>query len=266
MDLQLHNLRALVTGASRGIGRAIAQTLAQEGARVAICARGAEGVQATTLSLRQAGAPDAWGLALDVRQPGAVEDFVRQAAQRWDGLDVVISNVSTRPEGEGLARWTQSFEADLLQHVRLAEAAIPHLSAPPPADGQAPAAPRSSMVFVASIAASMTQLLPEEVAYGAFKAGLIHYAAALSERLGPRGVRVNTVSPGPVDFPGGAWDHYRRHKPRLVEAVTRIAALGRLGAPEDVASAVVFLASPVARTLTGANLRIDGGTVKSPHF
>jgi 3-oxoacyl-[acyl-carrier protein] reductase len=267
MDLQLQNRRVVITGASRGIGRAIASTLAREGARVALCARGADGVQAAVEALRGYGAPDAFGVALDVRQPGQLEDFVREAAQRWGGLDTVVSNVSTRPEAEGTARWSQSFEADLLQHVRLAEAAVPYLGVAPTraADAEEPAA-AASLVFVASIAASMTQLLPEEVAYGAFKASLVHYAAALAERLGPRGVRVNTVSPGPIDFPGGAWDHYRRHKPRLVEAVTRMSALGRLGHPDDVARAVAFLASPAAGYITGANLRIDGGTVKSPHF
>jgi 3-oxoacyl-[acyl-carrier protein] reductase len=255
MDIGLTGMRALVTGGSRGIGRAIAQTLATAGAQVALCARGADGVKAAVAAIEAAGG-QAWGQAIDVRDAQALQGFVQAAAARFGGLNIVVSNVSTRPDAQGEERWRQAFDADLLQHVRLAEAALPLLQA----------SPHASLVFVASIAATMTQLLPDEVAYGALKAGLVNYAGALAERHGARGVRVNTVSPGPIYFDGGAWDHYRQHKPRLFEAVLKLSALGRLGTPADVANAVAFLASPSAAYITGANLRVDGGTVKSTNF
>jgi 3-oxoacyl-[acyl-carrier protein] reductase len=255
MDLQLKGQRALVTGGSRGIGRAIALALAGEGARVALCARGQAGVDEAVAAVRAAGG-EAYGEAFDVRDAAALAAFVQRAAAQWGGLDVVVSNVSTRPEAKGEERWRQAFDADLLQHVRLAELAMPLLEG----------GNHASLVFIASIASVMTQLLPEEVAYGAFKAALVNYAGALAERHGPRGVRVNTVSPGPIYFEGGAWDHYRQHKPKLYDMVQKLSALGRFGAPDDVARAVAFLASPAAGYITGANLRIDGGTLKSTNF
>ena len=255
MDLELKGRRALVTGGSRGIGRAIAEALAAEGAQVALCARGEVGVAEAVAAARALGG-DAYGEAFDVRDADALAGFVQRAADRLGGLDIVVSNVSTRPDAKGEERWRQAFDADLMQHVRLAETALPHLEA-----GQQPC-----LIFIASIAAVMTQLLPEEVAYGAFKAGLVNYAGALAERYGPRGVRVNTVSPGPIYFEGGAWDLYRQHKPKLYEVVSKLSALGRFGTPGDVARAVAFLASPAAGYITGANLRIDGGTIKTTNF
>jgi 3-oxoacyl-[acyl-carrier protein] reductase len=257
MDLQLKGQRALVTGGSRGIGRAIVEALAGEGARVALCARGQAGVDEAVAAARAAGASDVRGQAFDVRDGAALAAFAQHTAAEWGGLDIVVSNVSTRPDSKAVdERWRQAFEADLLQHVRLAEATLPLLEA-----GRQPC-----LVFIASIASVMTQLLPEEVAYGALKAGLVNYAGALAERHGPRGVRVNTVSPGPIDFEGGAWDHYRQHKPKLYEMVQKLSALGRFGVPGDVARAVTFLVSPAASYITGANLRIDGGTLKSTNF
>ena len=255
MDLGLKGKRAVVTGGSRGIGRAIVEALAAEGAQVALCARGEAGVNEAVAAANALGGT-AFGEAFDVRDAAALAGFVERAAHRMGGLDIVVSNVSTRPDAKGEERWRQAFDADLLQHVRLAELALPRLEG-----GQTPC-----LVFIASIAAVMTQLLPEEVAYGAFKAGLVNYAGALAERHGPRGVRVNTVSPGPIYFDGGAWDLYRQHKPKLYEMVQKLSALGRFGTPGDVARAVTFLASPAASYITGANLRVDGGTIKTTNF
>lgn len=248
MDLGLTGKGALVTGASRGIGLAIAQALVREGAEVAICARGQESLDAALAEL----GPKARGSALDVRDASAFAAWVYEMA--GDGIDIVVSNVSTRIDPQSPDWWPDTFEADLMQHVRLKTLARPHMR-----EGCA-------MIFLASIASSMTTLPPYEEAYGAMKAGLVNLVGQWAQALGPKGIRVNAVSPGPIDFEGGWWDKVRTQNPAAHERAGKMAALGRLGRPEEVANAVAFLASPAAGFITGANLRVDGGLLKSANF
>lgn len=255
MDLGLKGRRALVTGGSRGIGRAIVEALAAEGVHVALCARGEAGVKEALAAARAHGV-QAHGQALDVRNGDAVKSWFQGAAAALGGLDIVISNVSTRPTERGEAMWRDALETDLLHHVRLAELALPVLQA-----GRDP-----SLLFVASIASVMTQLPPTEEAYGPMKAALVNYTGQLAARHGAAGVRVNAVSPGPIFHEGGEWDRIRAVKPALFAMASKLAALGRLGTPAEVAKAVVFLCSPAASYITGANLRIDGGAVKTANF
>jgi 3-oxoacyl-[acyl-carrier protein] reductase len=255
MDLNLKGRRAIVTGGSRGIGLAIVEALAAEGVDVALCARGADGVEAATQLAKSHGVR-AFGAAVDLRDSAAVNAWFSGAVQDLGGLDILVSNVSTRPSAGGDALWRDALEADLLQHVRLSEMALPELR-----KGQG-----ANIVFIASIASVLTQLPPTELAYGAMKAGLINYNGQLAARLGPEGIRVNAVSPGPIEFPGGTWDWISQKQPPLYAAAKRLAALGRLGRPEEVAKTVVFLASPAAGYITGANVRIDGGAVKTSNF
>lgn len=255
MDLHLAGKRVLVTGGSRGIGRAIVLALAREGAVVMTCARGEDGLAALQ---REAAAllGEVRTTALDVRDGEALMTWVAAATEDAGGLDGAVSNVSARLEARGDELWRQTFELDLLQHVRLGEAALPHLRK----------APGSSLVFVGSIASVLTRLPPGEEAYGALKAALVNHAAQMAERHGKEGVRVNVVSPGPILFPGGVWDQIRAARPPLFEAAAALAALRRHGTPEEVADTVAFLLSPRAGYITGANLRIDGGAVKAANF
>jgi NAD(P)-dependent dehydrogenase (short-subunit alcohol dehydrogenase family) len=255
MDLGLKGKRALVTGGSRGIGRAIVEALAAEGVHVALCARGAEGVASATAAASAHGVR-AFGEALDVRDGSAVRSWFAHAVAQLGGLDIVISNVSTRPTESGEAMWREALEADLLQHVRLAELALPVLK-----EGKEP-----SLLFIASIASVMTTLPPKEEAYGPMKAALINLMGQLAARHGPAGIRVNAVSPGPIFHEGGEWDINRVQQPKLFAMAQRFSAMGRLGTPDEVARAVVFLSSPAAAYITGANLRIDGGSVKTSNF
>lgn len=256
MDLELKGRRALVTGGSRGIGRAIVEALAAEGAHVALCARGEGGVQAALAAARAHGV-QAHGRALDVRDGAAMATWFKDATDALGGLDIVISNVSTRPTERGEPMWRDALETDLLHHIRLAELALPVLRA---------AGGNTSLLFVASIASVMTQLPPSEEAYGPMKAALVNYTGQLAARHGAAGVRVNAVSPGPILHEGGEWERIRTAKPALFEMASRLAAVGRLGTPDEVARAVVFLCSPAASYITGANLRIDGGAVKTANF
>jgi 3-oxoacyl-[acyl-carrier protein] reductase len=207
------------------------------------------------VSLR-AGGGTVHGSALDVRDAEAFRAWIDQSAQKMGGLDILVSNVSTRLQGQDEAWWRSSFETDFLQHARAAEQAHPHLK-----QSRAP-----SILFVSSIAAVMTNLPPDELAYGVMKAGLVNYAGQLSARFARDGVRVNVISPGPVHFEGGTWDAIRQANPKLFEAAARLPHLGRHGTLDEVAKSAVFLASPASSYTTGVNLRIDGGAVKTANF
>ena len=242
--------RVLVTGGSRGIGLATCVAFARECARVATCARGQESLDAALAQIGEA----AIGTALDVRDEGAFAAWVSDSSARMGGVDVVMSNVSTRVDPKSPSWWGDTFEADLMQHVRLKALALPLM-----AEG-------GSMLFMASIAAVLTTLPPYEEAYGAMKAGLVNLVGQWAAALGPKGIRVNAVSPGPIDFPGGWWDGVRKSHPDSYARAGTMAALGRLGRPEEVAEAVLWLSSPAASFVTGVNLRVDGGLIKTANF
>jgi 3-oxoacyl-[acyl-carrier protein] reductase len=255
MDLGLKGKRAIVTGGSRGIGRAICEALASDGASVATCARGVEALEQALDSFRSKGVT-AFGAPLDVRDDDAVSAWFEASVAALGGVDIVISNVSTRIDQNSPDWWMGTFEADLMQHVRLQRLAEPHLE-----NGGG-----GSIVFIASIASVLTTLPPMEEAYGAMKAGLINLVGQWANRLAPKNIRVNAVSPGPILFPGGFWDGVSKAAPAMFERAMQLPAMGRLGTDTEVACATVFLASPAASYITGTNLRIDGGAIKSANF
>ena len=256
MDLELVGKRAILTGGTRGIGRAIADRLAAEGADVALCARTPTAVEDTVAALRSRGVR-AFGAAVDVRDASAFSGWFAAAVGQLGGLDIAISNVSTLSrEHKGEEIWRQAFESDFLQHVRLSDLALPQL-----VQGRSP-----SLLFISSIASVLTMLPPGENGYGAMKAALLSLSGQLAARYGSKGVRVNAVSPGPIMFPGGAWDDIRTSNPALFARAAQLSSVGRHGRPEEVADVVAFLVSPRASYITGANLRIDGGAVKTVNY
>ena len=253
MNLELKGKKAIVTGGSRGIGRAICAQLVNEGAHVAFCARGQTSIDQTEAEIN-GDAGKARGSVVDVRDSAMVADWVSRSAADLGGIDILISNVSTRVDPSSANWWRDTFEADLMQHIMLKTNVAPMLEA----------GGGGSMVFIGSIASVFTMLPAYEEAYGAMKAGLVNLVGQWASTLGPKGIRVNAVSPGPIDFEGGWWDGVRKNSPAAYERASKMSALGRMGRPDEVAKAAVFLASGAASYITGANLRIDGALRVAP--
>lgn len=249
MDLGLEGKRAIVTGGSRGIGRHTAESLAEEGCGVGICARGAAGVREAVATIEAKGVT-AFGRALDVADAPSLEAWVRDAAAALGGLDIVVANVSALGAGDGEEAWQNAFEVDLMHTVRTVQTSLPFLE-------QSDAA---AIVIVSTVAAR--EAGPFEGPYGTVKAALIRYAKGLAFELAPRGVRVNVVSPGTIYFEGGFWHRVKREDPKFFERALGWNPTGRMGAPGEVARAIAFLASPASAFITGTNLLVDGGLTR----
>jgi NAD(P)-dependent dehydrogenase (short-subunit alcohol dehydrogenase family) len=240
VDLGLDGARAIVTGGTRGIGRAIVERLAGEGCAVAVCARDPDGF---------AGLPAAHTDAVDVADGPAYRAFVARAIEALGGLDVLVTSASAGRSTDE-ASWRAGFEVDVLGLVRAVEVALPALTA----------SGRGSVVAISSTAA--VEAFGGTSSYGPMKAAVLTHVTNLAQAHGAAGIRVNAVSPGPIEFPGGSWDRRRREQPEVYEAATATIPSGRLGTPEEVANVVAFLAGPAASWVTGANVVVDGGFTK----
>lgn len=250
MDLDLKGRRVLVSGGSRGIGRAIVEEFLREGARVAFCARSREGVAAAGAAFGE----QACGAVVDVTDAAQVQDWVAAAAQQMGGLDIVVPNVSALAGGDDLATWRRAFETDLLGTASMVKAALPSLRA----------SSAAAVVLISSVSGREVDMFAEP--YGVLKAALSHYGKTLSARHAAEGIRVNTVSPGNVYFADGVWGEIERTQPATFQACLQANPLGRMATPDEVARAVVFLASPAAGFITGTNLLVDGGLTRGVQF
>src|ERR1700744_4283662 len=190
MDLGLHGRKALVTGATKGIGLSIAEHFAREGTAVAICARQADDVAATVARLQAMGVA-ATGRALDVSDAPALQAWIGDAATELGGLDIVVSNVSALAIGNDDASWRAEFDTDMMGSVHVVDAAMPFLE---PSDA-------ASIVIISSVSGREVDFAAGP--YGVMKAALIHYAQGLAFQLAAKGIRANKVSPGNTHFEGG---------------------------------------------------------------
>jgi 3-oxoacyl-[acyl-carrier protein] reductase len=248
MRLGLEGKGVIVTGGSRGIGRAIALAFAEERSHVAICARGAENLHAAEAQLRSRGVK-VHAETCDVSDPAALDRFLEGARAALGSIRVLVNSASGFGVADNEEGWKASFQVDLMASVRASRKVVPWLEE----------AGGGSIIHISSTAALEAPTPPP---YAALKAALISHAKNLAIQLAPKGIRVNCIAPGSIEFPGGVWDAIRKHSPERHEAVRRTIPFGRLGTPEEVANAVVFLASDAASWITGVTLAVDGGQHK----
>ena len=246
MKLDVANKRVVVAGASRGIGRSIALAFAESGAHVSICARGAEALEKTRRELATFGGT-AHAAVCDLADAAAIDRYIAAAAEVLGGIDVLVNNATAGATGDDEESWQQSLDVDLLATVRASRAALPFLER-----GREPA-----IINIAS--GSGLNPSVRTPAYGAAKAAAIHYTRTQAAALAMKGIRVNCVAPGSIEFPGGGWERRKTEEPALYKQVLASMPAGRLGKPEEVASVVVFLASPLAIWMTAQVIGVSGG-------
>ena len=253
MDLGLKGKKVILTGGSRDIGRAAVELFAAEGADVAFCSRNPEQVAETAKALEAFGGK-VHGSAFDMDAGhDAYREWLKGAAEALGGCDIFVPMISTSGSGQ-TGDWQKGLDHDIMGSVVGVEVLEPYL--------EKSASP--SIVITSSTAGLETFIVPQ--GYNALKGALIVYAGQLSQALGPKGIRVNTVSPGPIKFPGGNWETIEGAMPDFYKSIEAGFALGRFGDPVEVAKGVVFLASPASSYTTGTNLVIDGGFTKRVQF
>ncbi len=252
MDLKIKGSKALITGGTKGIGRAIANSFADEGGNVAICARNAEEVEAAVADLSAKGVT-AFGQAVDVGDGDAFKAWIDASAEALGGIDCIVSNVSGGG-AQGEDAWRRHLEYDMLGAVRMVEGSMEHLEK----------SDNASVLLISTTAA--LEKFMQAGPYNALKAALLNYNGALAQDLAPKGIRVNAISPGPIFIEGGSWDQIKQHMTAFYDATVADIPMGRMGTADEVAAQAVFLASPLAGFTTGTNVVIDGGITKRIQF
>lgn len=246
MQFAFKGKRVIVAGGSRGIGRSIALGFAAAGAGVSICARGADALAATRGEIARFGAP-AHAAPCDLGDAAAIARYIPEAAAALGGIDILVNNASGFGVSDDEAGWEASVAVDLLATVRASRAAMPFIEA----------AGGGAIVNISSISGLQPSMRTPP--YGAVKAAVIHYTTSQAALLARKGVRVNCVAPGSIEFPGGSWEKRKTENPALYNSVFKSIPFGRLGRPEEVANVVLFLASDLARWVTGQTIVADGG-------
>ncbi len=256
MDLELEGSVAIVTGASRGIGKAIALSLAGEGCDLAICARGDGTLQESAEEMRRAGAA-VLATALDVTSSGSAEDFVQEVLKRFGRIDVLVNNVggNRRKDFDQTTDldWEEMIALNFQSHARFSRLVIPTMKSQQ----------SGVILFISSIFGREAGGRGLSI-YNTTKTALISLAKIMALELAPEGIRVNSIAPGSIRFPGGSWDRRCKEDPEGMDKfIAENLPLGRFGTAVELAHAVTFLASPKAALITGACVNIDGGQSRS---
>ncbi|OYO22701.1 3-ketoacyl-ACP reductase [Enemella dayhoffiae] len=248
MDLGLQDSAVLVTGGTRGIGRAIVAGFLAEGARVAFCGRTPEMVARAEESLAPAG--QVHGSPLDVGDAAALQQWVGECAERFGGIDCVVANVSALAIPDTEENWEASWQVDVMHTVRLVRAAMPWLER----------SDNPSIIGISSVSGRESDFASGP--YGTAKTALVGYLHGLAFSLADKGIRANTVSPGNTYFPDGVWSSIEQGDPGLFDTAMSLNPTGRMGTPEEIAAPVVFLASRMASRISGTNLLADGALTR----
>ncbi|SRR5579885_146604 len=256
MDLHLRGKNAIVLGGTRGIGRAIAETFAGEGANVAICARKPDEISGAVAALKDRGVK-ATGAAVDITNGDALKRWIAKAGEELRGIDILVSNAGAMAQGPDPASWEANFRLDVLGAVNGFDAARPFLEEAAQKRGDA------AFIIIASVSAAETD---NSSSYGPIKAALIHYAKGLARQHAKRKIRANVVSPGMVYFKGGVWAMVEANAPDYFKQAMARNPTGRAATPREIANAAVFLASPASAYTTGANLVVDGAITHRVNF
>lgn len=249
MDLGLTGKVAMITGASRGIGKAIASGLAAEGCRLSLCARGREDLEETVRGLRESGA-DLLASIVDVTDENPVRRWLDETLDAYQRIDILVNNVGgSRPGGNLSASsddWQRGFSLNFFSALDLCRLAVPSMQE----------RKRGCVINIASI---YGREWGGPMTYNAAKAAMISLSKEMARELAPQGIRVNSVAPGSILFPGGSWDRRQKEDPENIAAfVKRELPAGRFGTPQEVADVVVFLASDRANWISGACINVDG--------
>jgi 3-oxoacyl-[acyl-carrier protein] reductase len=251
LDLALKDRVAVVTGASRGLGLASAAALVAEGCRVAICARGETRLAEAAAELRRTGGDDAvLAVRADLTIADDVERFIARTVETFGRLDIVVNNVGLARGGgiveTGEAEWREAIDHTLFPAIRASRLAVPHMRR----QGG------GSIIMIASIWGRESG---GRMTYNAVKAAEISLAKSMARELARDNIRVNSVAPGSILFPGGSWARRQQEDPQgIADFVLRELPFGRFGRPEEVGAVVAFLASPCASWISGASLPVDG--------
>jgi 3-oxoacyl-[acyl-carrier protein] reductase len=246
MQISFKGKKVVVAGGSRGIGRSIALGFANAGADVSICARGKAALDATSAEIRKHGVK-AHANPCELADRNAIAAYIASAADFLGGIDILVNNASGFGGGDDEAGWAKGIDIDVMATVRASNAAIPHIER---SGGGVILNISSISGFGASVRAA---------SYAAVKAAVINYTMSQALMLAPKKIRVNAIAPGSIEFPGGLWEERKTSNPQLYAGALNSIPWGRMGKPEEVANAALFLCSANASWITGQTLTVDGG-------
>lgn len=254
MDLGLDGKVAMVTGASRGLGRAMAAALAAEGVRLSLCARGADALEAFAAELKSAG-HEALARPVDVANAAQTEAWVAATVAACGGVDILVNNAGAAHVGSlaqlGDEAWRNAFELNFHAAVRLARLVAPEME-------------KRGGGSIINISSIYGREAGGPLSYNSSKAAMISFTKGLARELAPKAIRVNSIAPGSIVYPGGNWEKLFKANPAFErDFIGHELPAGRLGRPEEVAYAVVMLAAPRASWITGAIIPVDGAQGRS---